>query len=80
MTMNYESKSIFTSVTFWGLVLAVAAPLLGRYGITLPADTTGIVNDVATGAGAVISVWGRMHATVPAHIIPPRDTGADGMG
>lgn len=55
------SKSIFASVTFWGTVLAVVAPLAAQHGITL--DTEGWSNDIASLIGGGIALWGRMRAT-----------------
>lgn len=69
--MNGQSKSILLSVTFWGIVLGLSSPLLARYGITLPSDTDGLVNQIVGFIGDGIALYGRMRATVPLHIIAP---------
>ena len=69
--MNTESKSIFLSVTFWGLVLSLVGPVLAHYGITLPGDTAGLANELAMLVGDAVAVYGRLRATQPAHIIAP---------
>lgn len=67
-----DSKSIFTSVTFWGVVLSIVAPLAGKYGFQFDAaGISGLANDLAGGAGALIAIYGRMRAAAPAHIVPP---------
>ncbi len=62
-----DTKSIFSSKTFWGLVLAIAAPLAAKYGYTL--DTEGWSNDLVTGIGAVLAIWGRWTATKAVRIL-----------
>ncbi len=65
------SKSIFTSVTFWSLILGVLGTAAQRYGLTLPEDTAGLANDLAALAGAVGVVYGRFQAKQPVHFLPP---------
>ncbi len=67
--MIIESKSIFTSVTFWGVVLGVVSQIATRYGYQLPGDTAGLTNDLAGIAGALGALWGRLRATQPVHVI-----------
>lgn len=68
--MDTESKSLFSSVTFWGLALSMAGPLLAKYGFTLPADTAGLANQTAGFVGGALALWGRLRATQPVHILP----------
>jgi hypothetical protein len=70
--MNGDSKSLFLTKSFIGLVVAIAAQLLSRYGYHMPDDTTGLVNDIATLLGVAISIWGRITATQPVHILSPK--------
>ncbi len=72
--MNDDSKSLFTSVTFWGVVVTLLSQIATRAGWHVPVDTTGLVNDLAGLAGVVISIYGRVRATQPVHIIPPAST------
>ncbi len=67
--MNGDSKSIFASTTFWGLVLGAAAPLAAHNGITIPADTGGLVNQIAGLVGDGIALYGRFKATQPVHLL-----------
>lgn len=70
-----DSKHFLTSVTFWGLLLTLAAPLLKRAGIELPGDTAGMANDIAQLVGAALALWGRWRADQPLHLVgaPLRD-------
>lgn len=58
-----EPKPFWASITFWGAVLAVAAPIAGQYGVTL--DQAGWANDVASAIGGVLVLYGRARATAP---------------
>jgi len=69
--MNGQSKSIFTSVTFWGIALGFAAPLLAHLGYTLPADSSGLANQIAGAVGDMIALYGRLRAVQPVHVIAP---------
>lgn len=71
-----NSKSIFTSVTFWGLLLSVVSPLLARVGFTLPDDTAGFANELVSLVSAAVALYGRVRATQPLHIISPAASGA----
>ena len=62
-----DSKSIFASKTFWGLVLTVVAPIAAKYGFTL--DAEGWSNDLVTLAGVAIALWGRWTATRPVKLV-----------
>ena len=66
-----DSKSLFLSVTFWGCVLTFAAQILSRFGIQLPADTSGLANDLVSLAGICITIYGRFTATQAVHIVAP---------
>lgn len=56
-----ETKSILLSLTFWGVVVAVAAEAAKRYGIVI--DQAAWANDLAALAGSVVAVIGRYKAT-----------------
>ena len=71
--MNDTSKSIFTSVTFWGLLLGLLGPLSTRFGYTMPSDTTGLANEIVGIVGALVALYGRFTATNQVHIVPPSD-------
>jgi len=77
--MNDTSKSIFASVTFWGLVLGALGPLAAHFGYTLPADTTGVANQVAGIIGDLIALYGRLRATQPVHVISAPSGGQAGF-
>lgn len=62
-----DSKSIFTSKTFLGLIVAVGAPLLAKHGIVL---TDGIMVDAVSLVGAAFAVWGRFRAQQRVHVLP----------
>lgn len=67
-----ESKSILLSVTFWGLIVSVLAQIAARYGVTV--DQAGLANDFVSLAGAALTVWGRLRANQPTHLIQPKET------
>jgi hypothetical protein len=73
--MNDESKSIFASTTFWGVVVMFASQLSGRFGYTVPGDITGTVNDLAGIAGTLMALYGRLTATQMVHVLPPAGGG-----
>ena len=68
-----ESKSIFLSVTFWGVIAGLVSTALKKYGFTL--DEAGLTNDAVTLASAVVAVYGRMRAAQPVHVVGPITTG-----
>ena len=80
-----DSKSIFTSVTFWGAVLSLLlpmlAPTLNKYGIPLPAVDT-LAGKVVEAITFGVTLYGRFHATQPVHVVPPGtpSSGAPGVG
>lgn len=59
--MDAGTKNLLTSKTFWGLVVAVAAPLATRYGFKI--DEAGFTNDLVTAFGFILAVYGRVSAT-----------------
>lgn len=72
-----ESKSLFLSKTFWGVVVGVAAELTKKYGITL--DQAGLTNDLVALAASAFAVYGRVAATQAVHILstPAKPGGPD---
>ena len=62
-----DDKSIFASKVFWGVVLAVAAPLAAKYGWTL--DAEGWSNDAAMFIGAALALYGRWKADRPVKLV-----------
>jgi hypothetical protein len=73
--MNEPSKSIFASVTFWGVVIGVVSQLATRYGYQFPGDISGLANDLAGMAGAALSIYGRIRATQPVYVLKPTSQG-----
>jgi len=69
--MDPNSKSIFTSVTFWGIALGLLSQVASRLGWYFPGDITGLANDISGVAGALIGIWGRISATQAVHLISP---------
>ncbi len=70
-----SAKSIFTSKTFWGAVIAAAAVILRSFwGVELDPDTQlEVVNGTITGVstvgvlvGSALAVYGRVKASGPA--------------
>lgn len=68
-------KSIFGSVTFWGLVLSAAAPLAVRYGFELRDPE--LPAAVAQLVGLVVALWGRVRATERVSLMGGRSHGGD---
>lgn len=52
------------SNTYHGLIVAIAGPLLARYGIS-DEQTALIVEGLSLLVGAALTIWGRQHATGP---------------
>ena len=77
--MNDPSKSIFASVTFWGIAVSVLAQLAARAGYHVPDDTAGITNDIASLVGAALALWGRFTASQPVRILPPSSGNQSGF-
>lgn len=69
-----ESKSIFTSVTFWGAVLSflipVLTPTLQKYSVPVP-DAASLAAKLVSFITFAVTIYGRLRATQPVHIIPP---------
>lgn len=63
-------KSIFTSKTFWGALVAIASPVVGYFGVDIDAETQELVVNqgvaIATAGmaivGGVIAIVGRIKA------------------
>lgn len=62
-----DSKSIFASYTFWGAVVAVAAPIAGEFGVEF--DQAAWANALVSLAGGLVAVWGRIRATKRARLV-----------
>ena len=73
--MNEPSKSIFASVTLWGVVIGVVSQIATRYGYQFPGDDAGLANDLAGMAGAALSIYGRFRATQRVYVIKPTPQG-----
>lgn len=69
-----ETKSIFSSRTVWGAVVAILAALAGLAGYTVDQAAqdaaTGLVDEIlaiwdrlAVVAGGALAIWGRIAAT-----------------
>lgn len=71
-----ESKSIFLSVTFWGVIVGLVSTALKKYGYTL--DEAGLTNDAVTLASAAVAIYGRMRASQQLHVIAPATTDKQG--
>lgn len=67
--METESKSIFTSKTFWGAIIAGLSTLAAIFGVDITGDQQAtIVNGIAAVGGAVgvvLTIYGRMTAKKP---------------
>jgi len=68
-----DSKSILTSKTIWGLLIAVVAPLLAKHGISI--DAGGFADDLVQVVGLLIALWGRVTARGP--LVQPASQGPD---
>ena len=64
-----ESKSIFLSITFWSVIVTLCSEVAKRYGLTV--DQAGLTNDLVSLAGIAMTIYGRVRATQPVHILPP---------
>ena len=54
-----ESKSIYASMTFWGVAVAVLSPIALKHGF----DMTGMEDTFASVAGGAIAIYGRYRAS-----------------
>lgn len=55
------TKSIFTSVTFWGVVISILSKVAALAGYEVPVEGLDIL--MAGFVGDLISIWGRVVAT-----------------
>lgn len=74
--MDDQSKSIFASKTFWGVVISLVAMVFSHFGYTIvPADQLELAQDlaalVATG-GSGLAIYGRAVASKPVTIMPAK--------
>ena len=60
-------KPLWLSKTFWGVVIAVGAPIAAKYGWTL--DAEGLANDFVSLAGAALAIYGRFTAERPVRLL-----------
>lgn len=60
-----ETKSVFTSVTFWSLLLTIGSQIAARAGIVFPGDIAGTANDIVSLVSAGATMYGRWRATQP---------------
>ncbi len=62
-----DFKTLFTSKTFWGALVAVLAGALSMFGYQIgPADQAELVNSVsglAAAAGGLVAIYGRIVAS-----------------
>jgi hypothetical protein len=62
-----EAKSIFTSKTFWGSVIALVALVFpmafAKLGFT---DQGALADKIVGGMGTLLAIYGRLAATQPA--------------
>jgi hypothetical protein len=56
-----DNKSIFLSVTFWGIIVSVASKLLALAGWEVPVEGLDIL--IAGLVGDAFAFWGRIRAT-----------------
>lgn len=59
--MTDDTKNMLASKTLWGIVIAFAAQLLARNGITL--DVAAWTNDIVSLVGLLLGIYGRFTAT-----------------
>ena len=62
-----EEKAWYKSRTIWGSLVAVAASLLGGFGVVVDAQTqtefVDIIIQFVTVTGALLAIYGRLNAT-----------------
>ena len=68
--MTMDSKSILLSNSFWGMIVALLAPLAAMKGYTI--DQAGAVNAIIGVLGGVWSIWGILRSTTTKYIIRPK--------
>lgn len=73
--MDDDSKSIFLTKTFWGIVLAALGHMgfftwaAQHLGTPVPTDYNLLANSIIGGIGDLIAIYGRLKATQPAHLV-----------
>lgn len=71
-----DSKTIFASKTFWGIIIGLFGTLLGRFGYTIVSpDQIVLANDLAVIAGAVgsiLAIYGRAKASKAVTLLPKK--------
>jgi hypothetical protein len=77
-----DTKSIFLSRTFWGVVLAVLMPLLRKFGLEFDDRATqDLVEAITVAVGGLLAIYGRVKASrkatvsIPAPPPPPSISG-----
>ena len=65
--MNDNVKSIFSSKTFWGAIIAVGAGILSLFGYHFATEDQSAVIEIGTGiaaaVGGVVAIYGRVVAS-----------------
>ena len=56
MPSETESKNVFMSLSFWGLIAAVISPLLAKYGIIV--DPGSLAAQIVALIGAGVGLYG----------------------
>lgn len=71
-----ESKSVFKSKAVWGAIVATVAAIAGAFGINVDtaeqAELVNICVAVAVAVGGAVSVYGRIKADKPVHVVKPK--------
>lgn len=65
-----ETKSVFTSPAFWGLVAAIVSVAGKQFGFTF--DEAGLTNDLVALSGMGIMMYDRFKATQSLHVVAPK--------
>jgi hypothetical protein len=61
-----EAKSIFTSKTFWGTIVAMVAVMFPRMWSKLGVSQVDVVDKIMGGIGGALAIYGRLSASQPA--------------
>lgn len=71
------TKSIFSSLTMLGIIVALLTRILAIFGIDLGADSAGLLSNAIDAAtpfiGSLIAIYGRIRATKSLAFHPPDD-------
>jgi hypothetical protein len=63
----FDTKTLLSSKTVWGALVAILGAILSYFGIDLsPADQGALVEQIGNGVtlvGALLAIWGRATAT-----------------